>query len=526
MNTSRAVRLALLANLSLVAVGCGGFDASDDPTMPSAPKPAQDPAVDGPKAVPVGGPADASELTEAFGVFVTPRGTRSGDGSRGRPLDTIQGGIDVGKRTGKRVYVCAGTYKEALVLADSISVIGGLDCSDSSVWRAGAGLSRIESPTSPAVRAKAIVTPTRLEGLAVVAPNGSAPSQSSIGLIADGSTLTIARSKISAGDAANGADGVEGAQQVSTAAANGANSYSARQCVAGTTCIWLRFVWNAPAGGAGGTNACDGQPGHAAGNGGRGGQCGIYEEVRPDGLTWVWQPQNNNPTFNATAGELAGGGAVGANGTDGASARTSGTFTSDGYVPVGGVAGADGAAGAGGAGGNGNYPSFSAGSVDANYFYRGVGGAGGGAGGCAGLAGAPGGGGGASTAAVLVDSTIRFDGTELVAGRGGAGGRGTFGSDPTPGGVAGAGGDPQITPFAFGKDGGRGGAAGISGHGASGPSVGIAFRGKAPTLQNGSKATPGVGGDALPAATRATAFGGTKTIPATSGGASKDILAL
>ncbi|MBF5067312.1 hypothetical protein G6O45_29365, partial [Salmonella enterica subsp. enterica serovar Istanbul] len=91
-------------------------------------------------------------------------------------------------------------------------------------WRTGSGVSRIESPTSPAIRAKDIKSATRLEGLDVNAPNATAPGGSSIGLLADHATaLVVARTKIVAGNAMNGENGTEGTQLSHAATANGAS---------------------------------------------------------------------------------------------------------------------------------------------------------------------------------------------------------------------------------------------------------------------------------------------------------------
>lgn len=510
MITARRAVTALL--LVSAAGGCNGFGSRDDSTPPG---PGGEPQ-EGAKAPPISGTADQSELTEEFGVFVSPRGQTGSAGSRERPVATIQAGIDLGKRLGKRVYVCTGSFQEALVLADSISIIGGLDCSGSN-WRLGAPRSRIEAPTSPAVRATDIASATRLEGLDIVAPSAAAPSASSIGLLAvHAAGLVIGGSKITAGDGANGSDGSEGIQLTQQGSVNG-GSLPAAKCILNDTCKQYGFQnkWTAmPA--PGGTSVCAGAPGHDGLPGGFGGPGGLYRPA-----------YDNVPTYWATYADAIYGasapGSAGADGTDGTPGVTLGTFSKEGYVAPGGGAGTDGTPGNGGRGGRGGSAGLpAAGSVFNTDVWRAATGDGGGAGGCPGLAGAPGTGGGASVALALVESPVVLDGAEIVAGRAGGGGRGAFGSAPTVGGVAGT--AWSTDPIFTGRSGGRGGRGGVSTNGSGGPSVSIVHSGAAPTIGVGTRLTPGPGGAAIDARSLTDAFG-TRTVPATPAGLSKDILA-
>jgi hypothetical protein len=549
MNSSRTV-LALLANVALATTACGVF-GSDTPTSaePATQAPAPDAdggVIEGPKAPPITGPAAQNELTDELGIFVASNGLDIADGTHGHPLATIQAGIDKAKTVGKRVYVCAGLYKQALVIADSISVIGGLDCTNNE-WRTGTGVSRIESPTSPAMRAKDIKSATRLEGLDVTAPNATAPGGSSIGLLADhAAALVVARSKIVAGNAMKGDDGGEGIALSNAATVNGSAGLDRVQCVFGaggtSTCAAVTNVngsfrdWNVPALGVPGSNACVGAPNHVAEAGGRGGNGGLHEYGQ------VPVPGTNPPQtmllFHDYAGRLGNAaalyatanapdartGAPGIDGTDGKNGAATGTLSADGYVPADGTNGSDGATGSGGAGGNGADPTEATPKAD-GAVWRGWGGAGGGAGGCPGLAGKAGKGGGASIAALLIEGAVTFDGSELVAGQGGTGGLGALGSPPTAGGAPGN--NPRADiPALSGKPGGRGGAAGISGNGGSGPSAGIAHVGAAPNLVGANKIAPGAGGAEIQVRSRTDGLGVTKTVPATPAGASKAILPL
>ena len=82
------------------------------------------------------------------------------------------------------------------------------------------------------------------------------PGGSSIGLLADhASALVVARSKIIAGDAMKGADGVEGTQLSNAAVGTGgAPIPGASLCTDTVLCP----TFSRPAGGAGGTNVCVG----------------------------------------------------------------------------------------------------------------------------------------------------------------------------------------------------------------------------------------------------------------------------
>ncbi len=509
---SSAILLGLLTGSTALASGCGVFGTDDDATSSDKALPARDPGAggDAPKAPPVGGPADTSELTNALGVFVATSGDPAANATREHPIRNIQAAIDLAKRAGKRVYVCGGTYAEAITMADSISLIGGLDCT-ANEWRTGGPVTRIESPTSPAMRASDVTSPTRIEGIELVAPNGAAPSASSVGLIAvRAAGLVIAHASIIAGNAAKGEDGSDGGQLTqSDTAARGQSLLPASECP-GEKCT---PAWGARA--SGGVNLCDGAPEHIAESGSAGGIGGVYRVVNDiSRFNFVPYDPNSGPVPPIDRS-----GAPGLDGNDGAGGER-GAFSREGYVPADGRSGTDGVPGKGGRGGSGHSPDP---AVDANSpsvrgVWRGWSGAGGGAGGCPGLAGGAGKGGGASIAALLVDSPVTFDGVALVSGRGGDAGLGTFGSTPTAGGAPGF--DNDFPFLGHPAHGGRGGAAGTSGNGSSGPSIAVAHVGPAPRVQAGSKLVPGAGGASIDARSRTDAFGITKTIPATPPGLS------
>jgi hypothetical protein len=487
--------------------------------------PSRDDNDGGPKAPGVGGPANSTELTDELGVFVAPSGDERGSGTHDHPLASIQTAIDLAKRLGKRVYVCSGTFHEAITLADSISVIGGLTCVDND-WRVGTEHTRIEAPTSPAVRAQNITTPTRLESLDISAPDATAPSGSSIGLLADHATaLTIASSKITAGNGANGANGKDGIQLSNAATVDGAAGFDQVNCTTSGGCNRdIRNWYASPPRGKQGANVCVGAPGFVAESGGFGGSGGLYQIVQPAGATSPFPGYYNGiSTYAAEPGDHAHTSAPGSNGADGVSAPINLTITAHGFTPADGTPGKDGAPGAGGRGGDG----FASTTNDQHVgdVWTGWTGAGGGAGGCPGLAGSSGAGGGASISAILVESPVVLDAVELHSARGGAGGLGSFGSSPTGGGAAGTNSQSSLIPSRTAQPGGHGGAAGISGNGANGPSLGIAYVGAKPIIDAETKITPGAAAPAIDARSRTT-VGIVKTIPATPAGISKDIFEL
>ena len=531
MPHSSLTSIALL--LAIAVPACGTDTNAVDPgtTPPLGSSGGSDDA--GTKAGPVKGTPDNDSITEENGIFVAPSGNDSSDGSRGRPLKTLSAAITTAARAGKIVFACTGTYAEALIVSDSISIIGGLDCADPLKWKTGAAPSRIESPTSPAATAKSIASPTRLEALDIVAPDATEPSASSIGFLADHSPgLTIVGSKITAGNGANGANGTAGIVLTQTGAVDGKQSVGPILChppgggmlgLAGT-CGYspLSGAYSAQSGASGGTSKCTGAAGKDGSAGGAGGTGGVWQAKAGVGaFPNRWDPyQNNNDAFGGVGTGGAGTGANGTDGGNGAPALDMGTLTADGYTPASGNPGSDGSPGFGGHGATGGSTADmgtpNAGQFNSNEIDSGLGGAGGGAGGCPGLAGSQGTGGGASLGVALIESPIVIDGVAIQSGKGGSGGLGTYGSDATAGGRAGA--SFAKNPASTAGDGGRGGLAGISTNGSNGPSIGILTMGAAPTRQGTTKVTPGAAAPAIAAQSKTDTLGNPRTIPATPAG--------
>jgi hypothetical protein len=470
-------RIGLFAFLFSVSA-CSVFGSDDHESSSSAPPTGQPPArtdEPAPVAPEMKGDATVDELTEQYGVFVTTTGTDDGDGSRTQPLATIGKALAMGKAKGKRVYVCAGSYAEAVTFEDGIPVAGGLDCTSPHEWKpSGGARSVVKAPASPAATAKAITKPTRIDHLEIVAPDATTPSGSSIGLLAiDAGGLAFVASKIVAGKGMKGDDGVNPTPLTQIGNTRGSEGTSEKLVTVPNLFL--------PGGVAGGTSTCSGAAGHDGGKGGNGGSPGFYQAKVANNFA-SWAPVDVG--YGAAPGESKSG-ARGRNGASGPSATTWGTIDENGFTPASGLQGEDGLPGEGGKGGDGRGPLYPAQYHVGEYMW-GYGGSGGGAGGCPGLAGTPGKGGGASVAVIAIRSAMSFDTSEIVSGDGGAGGKGTFGTAPSAGGLPGS---PHADGTS-GAPGGDGGDAGWSGSGAGGPSIGIAHAGGAPKLVN---STPVVG---------------------------------
>ncbi len=454
---------------------------------------------------------DPCVVDDGLGVFVSiALGPPAGDGTKARPVNTIQKGIDLAKPNKKRVYVCAETFTENLVLADGVSLFGYFDCKNA--WTVvPAKRAHVDGKTvgAPVIKAASIASKVRIEGFDVVAPAGSAAAKNSIALLASSATLDIVDSSLKAGAAANGANGTPGVQLSNGASLNGDSHQGASFCSPAANqnvCRVLAF------GGSGGTNTCVGASGFAGLPGGHGGYGGKY--TRSGSV--ISQVEAREAGEGGTLGVAGGDGPPGAAGGNGASSQA-GTFDSNGFTPGNGGAGANGAPGFGGAGGSGRAVTLAETNTDGVWF--GASGTGGGAGGCPGLAGTAGTGGGASVAVVSWLSTLALTKTTVVAGVGGAAGAGTFGSAPTLGGNFG-----PVVVVCFecpaGK-GGKGGESGVSGHGAPGPSIGVAFKGTAPQIDAATKTTVATAQLAQPIQTS-----GSKVIPASGAGIAQALYAI
>lgn len=384
-------------------------------------------------------PAPDTTVDATCGVFVR-YGAAGGDGSPAAPLASVAAALASGA---ERVYVCAGSGREALVVPPGVSLFGGLDCEAGWRWELEARTDIVSDAGTVPLR----LLPgrgTHVEGLRVIAEAGQASSQSSVALIADRAEASLTRVDLVAGDGAAGDDGVDGA----TGEVGQDGGVGAVTAGGSSTC--------GAAGGDGASGNLAGAPGSPA--------------------------QANGGAAGCTAG---GAGDAGADGEDGRDADAGTVDATHGFVP--GVAsdGTPATSGGGGGGGGGTV---------------GQSGGGGGAGGCAGQQGTAGRSGGASIALVSLDAQLVFRESTATVGAGGRGGRAGAGAASVAGGAGDAG-----SGGCAGGAGGPAGKAGDGGAGAGGHALIAAFRGAAPSLEGLDYTTPvaaqvgpggGLGGEA------------------------------
>jgi hypothetical protein len=478
-----------------------------------------------PTPPPVGGEPPAA-------VFVSSsKGIAGADGAMARPVKTLAEALPLAASRRLPVVACAEEYAEAVTLVDAVTMFGYFDCTNLEKWKRVETHAKIVSPSSPAVIAKDLLLPTRFEGFDVQAPNApSAPDPSAVAASSYGMTivnsrnLTLGELIIRAGNGQNGRDGTDPAPPSGTSSAGGGALTQGSCAAAGVYVDCSKPIFTT--GSAGGTSSCGGGPG------GRGGSAPFVRSNTYQDEVNIFEA-HGLPGGTATATTAAGGAAgqlglgVGKNGTDGVpggvGANGSWSFAGGEFVPGNGAAGGTGSPGQGGGGGAGTTTFWTVGLDGPRVcpldqlpsgVLIGAAGAGGGAGGCGGPPGGPGVGGGASIGILVIDSEVTLaNKVRIESGKGGAGGKGTLGSNGTAGAPGGIGGG-STTSFYRGSPGGAGGAggpAGLSGHGAPGPSIALAFKGARPTTTD-VVLVAGAGGDGQPALTR-----GTQSLPATTG---------
>src|SRR5262249_3586283 len=137
---------AIPASLTFLAftAACGSFGEQTPPVDTPETYPPDSPASS--ELVTVPPPREdipASESSETFGVCVGAAAPDGADGSRSKPYATIAEATAAAKASGRRVYVCAGTFKESLTIERGISMVGGFDCA---TWEKTDGRTIVEAP--------------------------------------------------------------------------------------------------------------------------------------------------------------------------------------------------------------------------------------------------------------------------------------------------------------------------------------------------------------------------------------------
>jgi hypothetical protein len=427
---------------------------------------------------------DGIDGTEKDAVFASPSGNDTNPGTKSRPKREVQAAVQAAAGKSKYVLAALGSYGRVTAASD-VHVFGGYDRSS---WQR----SNIRNAQINGVPEGVFADGAKNVTLQLLtirgAVSGAANGDNAYGIRAiNGSSLTLQRVSVLAGDAAPGPPGADGA-----AGRPGSPGLPGRKGADDSD-----------------VNASGGEGGDspAGRTGGRGGD-GRYEAGgRPGqpGLIGTPGGTGGDLTHGQDPGDGADGG-KGQNGTSGGVGRlgagggNSTALATTEWIGQGGAVGATGAPGNGGGGGGG-------GGGQTGYFViNGTGGGGGGGGGAGegGGGGSGGGAGGGSFGVYLYNSSLVAQDSTIAAGKGGTGGRGGNGG---PGGGGGAGGvhtDDYSFDRGIGGDGGRGGNGGLGGGGgggAGGPSVGIFKAGTATARTTSTNVTfgaPGPGGASGP----------------------------
>jgi hypothetical protein len=379
-------------------------------------------------------------LVDSFGVFVSPTGDDTKDGSKANPFKTIGKALSTSR---SRIVVCEGEYAGSLDVGRAVEIYGGVACDFA---KAGAKAKIVASKPAYGIKISKVAAAVILADLDIVGMNAAAPSESSVGVFASESAdVKVLRSRVEAGDGADAPAKKDGAFAMAAQAPKGGDA------VANT----------------GGASATSGVcPGGGTSVGGKGGDLGAQGD---DG-----NPRPPGGAKGAVALCNAGGGGNDGNaGTSGMDRAGAVSMVSIAPTGISGSKGQDGAAGSIGGGGGGGYGTGGAGGA-------------GGAGGCGGQGGIGGAAGGSSVALLVFASEVSLEGTELLA------------KNAKPGGAGGSGQAGQAGGFGGNKSGGAcgggngavGGSGGNAGGGAGGIAAGIVWStGKEPKRDGATKIT-------------------------------------
>lgn len=448
---------------------------------------------------------DLASLGLRSAVYVSPQGNDAkGCGATvSTACRTLQRGIDSCHGPGCGVLVRHGLYviDETLTLSDGVAVHGGCLFDGEASHRYRTVVQASTQAGAPAVSATAIVSPTVIANLMVIARDetGPADGRASVAMrVTRSSGLALREVTLVGGKGGEGTSGTSSTQPGDTGG-TGTDARDENQGSGGAAPAPQSTF--AGRGGDGNwaalriTNGgnlgpiCGGPGGINAGNASGavpGGIAGV------DGSEGLWCP--GRPHDGPGDGQPGAPGRTGACGAAAkASTRTAGSFDGTAWQPSLGGSGARGDVGSGGGGGG----RGGACCWDDCYQGRaGGGGAGGGGGGGHGGAGQQG---GASLPLLLVDSHVSVvgAGNHLIPGPGGRGGDAGSAASGGPGGSGGAGGNSGQQNLywghwcggvgARGGAGGRGGAGSGGAGGNGGPSVGVG-------LVDGSSARTSTGG--------------------------------
>lgn len=444
-----------------------------------------------------------SSVSDTCGVFVSASGSDENAATKAAPVKTLRAALMLAEANEKRrVYACAEAFEEAVEVAGSVTIYGGLDCASGWGWAGDqrkTTLTAGEGEIPLVVRGGGADANVRLEDMHVQARGIDADDvtlagASSIAAVAEDVSVELSRCVLEAGDAAAGADGAAH----ETSATGGAEGNSGGEACSAAFIVPGLSV----------KNDC-GTPEDASDDS-FGGAGGIGQE-NPGGAGSSGTPET---AVNGGRGEGAAvctdgfAGEDGAEGGPGAGATSLGEISASGFTGAAGIDGAKGGTAQGGGGGGGAKGGAGVGKCPDAASAGGASGGSGGAGGCGGAGGRGGSAGGSSIALISLNAALRFEEVTLKTGRGGAGGKGGAGQQ---GGVGGAGGPGGTKPegatalndACAGGAGGAGGPGGQGGGGRGGHAIAIAYKGAAPPVQGATLEL----GEAGPGGTGANAEG-------------------
>lgn len=399
------------------------------------------------------------------GIWVSAgKGDDTAEGTQDAPVATLTRAVELAAKERGRVYACAETWAETLVMPGHVSLHGGFDCENGWAYVGGEEKQSILASPGPIALTWAdgddsettpFLTDFHIESADAVEPGGS-----SIVVFIQAKDLfaTIQRCLLIGGNGAHGEDGAPGDMD-GQPAPSGVSGMQGQSACSGP----------GSKGGAPPQNICE----SGISKGGIGGDSGPLTATNGG----AGEPAADPPAGEGGLGEQSGPqctpGQSGASGTAGSyglgGKEGLSRLTVDGFI---GVAGEDGKPGAPGQGGGGGGATFGSVAVCGAANPGGAAGGSGGAGGCGGKPGRGGLPGGASFVVATLSETVIWE-SILIAGDGGNGGNGGPPQDGGSGGLPGLGGAGAgtIKPGCAGGNGGSGGEGGWGGGGAGGLSL-------------------------------------------------------
>lgn len=433
-------------------------------------------------------------IPDSCGAFVSATGDDAMKGEPTTPVATFARAMAIAAMTG-RIYACAESFAEAVVVTQKFIIYGGLDCKHGWTRSPGTTTELTAAPGRIPLTIASGADGSRVRDFAITAPDAAAPGGSSIAVVVGANDVELARCDLAAGQPVDGSLGESAPAEPAANGDDGGNGDM--ECTSDTV-----------AGGVGPFNVTcaagyskGGDGGHGVDEMGDDGAAGEIDLAQGTGSGGDGDKNVSGWTCEANLGQ--GYGEDGANGEYGAAGEAG---TSKGAISIAGFSGAngkDGEPGKPGQGGGGGGGRAGLIPCSGQMWSGGASGGGGGAGGCGGLGGRGGMAGGSSIALVsLGDKLVLID--VVLSARDGA--RGGDGGDSQVGGIGGIGGDGGpggngvMNHGCPGGPGGSGGNGGPGGGGSGGHSIGIAYLGDAPGIDPaaivvGKQGLGGKGGD-------------------------------